>query len=61
MTYRWGTDQGDLPWTVTVDPADPEAPSRGDGDPTSRGTVAGKVIVRWMREGDWPKGGAIQS
>ena len=61
VTYRWGTDQDELVWTVTLDPSDPEAPSTGDGDPRTRGTVAGKVALRAIREGDWPTGGAIQS
>ncbi|MEI4281411.1 hypothetical protein [Klenkia terrae] len=61
VTYRWGTDQGDLTWTLTIDPADPEAPPKGDGDPRDRATIAAKLTLRWMREGDWPTGGAIQS
>jgi hypothetical protein len=61
VTYRWGTDQGDLIWTLTIDPADPEAPPRGDGDPRTRTTLAATLTLRWMREGDWPTGGAIQS
>lgn len=61
VTYRWGTDQGDLPWTLTIDPDDPEAEPQGDGDPRDRGQVAAKLTLRWMREGDWPTGGAFQS
>ena len=61
VTYRWGTGQDELPWRVTVDPTDPEGPPTGDGDPRDRGTVAGRVVLRMIREGAWPTGGAIQS
>ncbi|MCO7222496.1 hypothetical protein [Klenkia sp. PcliD-1-E] len=61
VTYRWGTDQGELTWTVTLDPSDPETPPTGDGDPRTRGKVAGRVALRAIREGDWPTRGAIQS
>lgn len=61
VTYRWGADQDELTWTVTLDPDDPESPPTGDGDPRDQGAVAGKVTLRRNREGHWPTGGAIQS
>jgi hypothetical protein len=61
VTYAFGTSPEDMTGRVVVDPRNPDQEPAGDGEPGQRRAVAGKVTVRWMREGTWPRGGAIQS
>ncbi|PZA19735.1 hypothetical protein [Modestobacter versicolor] len=61
VAYEFGSSPEDMTGQVLVDPRDPDRELPGRGDPGLQRTVAGKVTLRWMREGTWPRGGAIQS
>ena len=61
VTYAFGSSPEDMPGRVVVDPKDPDRTATGQGDTAGLQTVAGRVTLRWLREGSWPTGGSIQS
>ena len=61
VTYAFGPSPEALTGRVVMDPREPDREATGEGDSRHLQTVAGRVTTRWLREGTWPRGGALQS